>query len=131
MTRSPGTRSKLVSVVTMVRSCSEAVAALNKHEPLSFDVWGLMEWRRDEYLSEGEIRLLDGVARLHLGDGAALPALRDLYESSAQLRMPRVIGYYTRDRAGRVGPLARVDLATQGLASSGWEDQEPSEVLTA
>lgn len=92
------------------------LAALNKRESLSFDVWGLMERQRDEYLSEEEVRLLDGVARLGGGDEKALPKLRDLYESDARLRMPRVVGYYTRDSTGTVGPLATMDLATQGLA---------------
>lgn len=88
------------------------LAALNKMESLSFDVWGtLMERQADEFLSVEEIHLLDRVAALHTADEGELHELRTIYESDERLRMPERISYYTRDRGGKVGPLRTVVLA--------------------
>ena len=64
------------------------LAALNKHEMLPFDYWGMStEICLAMELNHGQRALIDGVAAVTADDGFDFPALRHIYESSAGLRV--------------------------------------------
>ena len=73
------------------------LAALNKVELTPYDRWGFLEKREDE-LSADDLALLDRVAGLTSGGGAAPAELRAVYEGDGRLRVPAAVAY--RDEKG-------------------------------
>ncbi len=69
------------------------IAALNKAEFLPFDCWGLMN-KKDNELSEQDIKLLDHIAELAHAQNDVFSELRSLYLNDERLRVPAVIRTY-------------------------------------
>ena len=69
------------------------LAALNKREMVLWDYWGLME--KEGPSSEGELALLDQVARAVLSPDASFREVRTMYEGESGLRVPEVVTSYS------------------------------------
>jgi hypothetical protein len=73
------------------------VAALNRMELLPWDAWGMMPGP-DGNLTEESKSVLDRAAALTLAGDAALPDLRNLYQTDDRFRVPPVIFNVLRNR---------------------------------
>ena len=68
------------------------LAALNKHEMLAWDVWGIMrEWGRDQRIPEAASARLDTVAALTAPSPPDWDRVRETYEGDDALRVPPVV----------------------------------------
>ncbi len=96
--RSSSTIFPLISLL-YVRSYSGLVrdlAALNKHELLCQDVWGLGGVEDESLLSNEDRILLDKAAHLTVSGDDAFPQLHMVYEHESRLRVPPTITCYTQ-----------------------------------
>lgn len=71
-------------------------AALNKHELLCQDVWGLGDVEDEKQLFEDDRTLLDRVAHLTVSGNDAFPQLHSTFEHDSRLRVPPAIKCYTQ-----------------------------------
>lgn len=65
------------------------LASLNKMELLLWDIWGLMDSERDP--DEGDVTLLDNVARVTQSGNEGFEEMQAFYEKEAELKVPSVI----------------------------------------
>lgn len=72
------------------------LAALNKHELLCQDVWGLADVEDERRLSDDDRSLLDQVAHLTVARSNDLSQLRMIFEHDSRLRVPPVTKCYTQ-----------------------------------
>jgi hypothetical protein len=75
----------------LVHNLLQDLAALNKHEMVLWDWWGLAE--SDEFTAD-HLALLDRVADIMVSGAATVDDLRDLY-NRAELRVPSVVTSYS------------------------------------
>lgn len=75
------------------------LAALNRHELLCQDVWGLADVEDEQQVSEDDRILLDRVAHLTLSGNEGFPQLQTLFEHDSRLRVPTVVRCYTQSTA--------------------------------
>jgi Transglutaminase-like superfamily len=66
------------------------LAALNKQEPLPFDVWGAQP-PQPESLDSEQLALFEGLASLTREPDAAFAAVRRIYEEDDELRVPATV----------------------------------------
>ncbi|WP_429232494.1 transglutaminase-like domain-containing protein [Inquilinus ginsengisoli] len=86
-------------------------AALNKHEMLTFDVWGLnASYEFNDTLLPRDAALLDRITSLLEDDRRNFSALRAIYEADERVRVPTVI----RSQPYTTGLTHEVDLALDG-----------------
>lgn len=86
-------------------------AAINKHEMLTFDIWGLNATMPfDSSPDPADAALLDEIATLLRDEHSNFAALRALYEGDERVRVPRVI----RSQPYTTGRMATVDLVLEG-----------------
>jgi hypothetical protein len=75
----------------LVHNLLQDLAALNKHEMVLWDWWGLAE---SDELTADHLALLDRVADIMVSGAATVDDLRDLY-NRAELRVPSVVTSYS------------------------------------
>jgi|SRR5690348_7739011 len=72
------------------------LAALNRHELLCQDVWGLADVEDEKQISEDDRIVLDKVAQLTLSGDDTFPQLQKLFERDSRLRVFAAIKCYTQ-----------------------------------
>ena len=78
-------------------------AALNKHELLCQDIWGLADVEDEKPLFEDDRALLDRVAHLTVSGNEAFPQLHTIFEHDSRLHVPPAIKCYTQSGVKMVG----------------------------
>lgn len=87
------------------------VAALNKQEMLTFDIWGLnATYPYDAPLEPADASLLDEIAALIHDEAGTFAALRAIYERDERVKVPRVI----RSQPYTTGRMDTIDLVLDG-----------------
>jgi hypothetical protein len=87
------------------------VAALNKREMLTFDIWGLnATCPYDAPLEPADASLLDEIAALLRDEAGTFAALRAIYERDERVKVPRVI----RSQPYTTGRMDTIDLVLDG-----------------
>lgn len=90
-------------------------AALNRHEMLTFDIWGLNgTYPYDAPLEPGDALLLDEIALQLRDERINFAALRAIYERDSRLRVPRII----HSQPYTTGRTEMVDLTLDGSMTS-------------